>query len=102
MAISLVSVQSPSSGNLEMLENGRIRYTPPQDFQGAVRFQYTITDGDRKGTGWVYIAIYPPLEAKDLLFRISENEALELEPGDLLTNNSGEVAPPAFEGQPIF
>lgn len=98
--IKFVSVQSPSSGTLVNNGDGSITYTPPADFQGAVRFEYTIADDYRTATGFCYIAIYPPLVAGDLVFRTGENAPITLQTEDFLTNHSGVVEEPVFSGEP--
>ena len=36
----------PQNGRVEILEDGRIAFTPRSDFNGNAGFEYTITDGE--------------------------------------------------------
>lgn len=98
--IEFVSIQSPSIGTITNNGDGTITFTPPADFQGAARFEYTITDGFRHGTGYVYIAVYPPLVVGDVLLRTAAGEPVNLTVAELLVNNSGVVEEPVFAGEP--
>jgi len=87
--INFVSVQSPSVGTLKDNGDGTVTFTPPADFQGAARFQYTITDGFRTGTGYVYVAVYPPLAGSDVLTRTVQGESVDITIAEMLASNTG-------------
>ena len=98
--IKFVSVQSPSIGTVIDNGDGSVTFTPPTDFQGAARFEYTITDGGRTGTGFVYISVEPPLIAGDIVARMEKGGSVTLTEVELLANNSGPVHPSTFSGEP--
>ena len=98
--IKFVSVQSPSIGTVKDNGDGSVTITPPAEFSGAARFEYTITDGARTGTGFVYISVEPPLIAGDVLTRMEQGGSVTLVEAKLLSNNSGPVHPATFSGEP--
>jgi hypothetical protein len=50
------SVTQPDHGEVSVAA-GRITYTPPLDFNGRVRFDYTVDDGLTGSTGSVFITV---------------------------------------------
>lgn len=44
--LSIGSVDFAVNGEVELLANGQIRFTPDPDFWGEASFRYTVTDGD--------------------------------------------------------
>ncbi len=62
-APSIQSVGTPNAGTAA-IENGKIRYTPPNGFSGTAQFTYTITDGtvtDSATVTLVVLAKSPPV-----------------------------------------
>lgn len=55
-APTIQSVGTPSSGTA-VVENGKIRYTPPNGFSGSAQFTYTITDGTVTDSATVNLAV---------------------------------------------
>ena len=55
-APTIQSLGTPTSGTAA-LENGKVRYTPPNGFSGNVQFTYTITDGTVTDSTTVYLNI---------------------------------------------
>ncbi len=55
-APTIQSVGAPTSGTA-VLENGKIRYTPPNGFTGNAQFTYTITDGTVTDSALVTIQV---------------------------------------------
>lgn len=43
--LTLVSVTQPSSGGTTVIEDGKVRYTPPASFAGTDTFTYLVRDG---------------------------------------------------------
>lgn len=55
-APTIQSIGTPTAGTA-VLENGKIRYTPPNGFSGSAQFTYTITDGTVTDTATVTITV---------------------------------------------
>jgi hypothetical protein len=54
--LSLLSVSTPVHG-VAVIENGRIAYTPDEDYVGEDSFSYTISDGNLTATGTVTVNV---------------------------------------------
>ena len=95
--VKLISVQNSVFGEVGIRDDGYVVFVPDQDFYGAARFEYTITDEatGRTATGYVYISIEPqpePLIAGDILARTNEDREVEI-PIDLIISNNNANAP---------
>jgi len=76
---------SVAGGRIETLGDGRLRYTPPQDFSGNDRFVYSVGDGSASQPGTVSInvaAVNDPPQASDDDAQTDEDSAVELWPLD--------------------
>ena len=79
---------SPGSIEIDATRTGLV-YTPAQDFVGSETFSYVVTDGERLGTGFVFVVVSdanndPPLAFDDLLEVPEDSEANRL---DVLADN---------------
>jgi len=55
-SLSIVSTTNPTNGTAE-IENGKIKYTPNDNFSGDDSFEYTITDGEKQSTATVKVTV---------------------------------------------
>lgn len=59
-ALTVASLEQPRRGQVTLTENGVLRYTPPADFSGQVRFRYTVKDGHGgRATARVVVTVNP-------------------------------------------
>ena len=79
---------SAQHGTVEVLENGRFRYTPDPDYYGPDSFTYTITDADGStSTATITIDVLPVAETNTILINgISDDTGVASD--DFLTSDS--------------
>ncbi|WP_199774895.1 MULTISPECIES: Ig-like domain-containing protein [unclassified Pseudoalteromonas] len=54
---TVTSITQPSKGNVELLSDGTLRYTPGRRFKNNDSFSYTITDGNTRSTAYVSVRL---------------------------------------------
>jgi hypothetical protein len=74
LTVNTTPVSGPSDGNLVLLANGNLTYTPDADFNGTDSFEYEIDDGNGgTDTGEVTITITPVNDAPSFIKGADEN-----------------------------
>ena len=61
-ALEITAVDSASDGTVELLANGRIKFTPDPGFEGEAEFFYTVSDGEETDRARVAVAVSDPYE----------------------------------------
>ena len=56
-APTIESIETPDQGTVEELADGRLRYTPPDDFFGEVSFDYVVVSASLRDTASVHITV---------------------------------------------
>lgn len=55
--LSIISVSDPSNGEVTLLSDGEVRYTPADGFSGSDSFSYVVSDGTAVATGQVSVSV---------------------------------------------
>ena len=89
--LSIEILVGPKCGELEITEDGQLRYTPQENFDGRDSFRYRVNDGEEvSNTARVVINVVPvndrPGGATDVL-RTREDTPLVIDPDDLTRND---------------
>ena len=89
-ALTIVSVQNPSNGTVELVD-GEIIFTPAQ--AGSTTFTYTVSDGRETSTAVVLVAVEEPPNAApeaadDGGFEGVEGEEVRIDAASLLANDT--------------
>lgn len=103
--VKLISVQNSVFGTVGIRDDGYVVFVPDQDFYGAARFEYTITDEatGRTATGFVYVVVDPqpePLIAGDVLARTKEDLEIEIPVELIISNNNANAPDPVVTNPP--
>jgi hypothetical protein len=90
-SLTVVSTSAPSNGTAAVNADGKITYTPAQDYCGQDSFEYTISDGQATATAAVTVTVncspppvnHPPIAVDDSV-TTEENASLVI---DVLAND---------------
>lgn len=83
LTISAVRMGDGDAGQVELLEEGRVRFIPESTFSGYAQFEYDVTDGTHTHTAITGLEVQPPPEVPHRLTGAVEDQVFEFTTGDL-------------------
>ncbi|MBM1631203.1 tandem-95 repeat protein [Sulfitobacter mediterraneus] len=93
--IFVVSFTAPNSGEVALLENGNLLYTPDPDFDGEDSFKYLLSDHDAKVSGAsVFVEVTPQPDdpvAKNFTVELQQGSTVMFDPRLSATGNPADA-----------
>jgi hypothetical protein len=89
--LTVITNTQPATGTIDMNTNGSFFYFPPENYNGAINFTYSATDGFYTEQATVTITIFPapdaPIAINDI-YTTTENIPLSITAPGVLSNDN--------------